>query len=47
MGLKIRPKNNLSFNGYFERKSKRILHASAKIASFLVKTLAFSKVSTR
>jgi hypothetical protein len=47
MGLKIRPKNNSSFNGYFARKSKWILHPSAKIATFLTKTVAFSKVSTR
>jgi hypothetical protein len=47
MGLKIRPKNNSSFNGYFARKSKCILHPSAKIASFFAKTVGFSKVSTR
>jgi hypothetical protein len=47
MGLEIRPKNNSSFNGYFTRKSKWILHASSKIASFLAKTLAFPKVYTR
>jgi hypothetical protein len=47
MGLKIRPKNNLSFNGYFARKSKWILHPLAKIASFSAKTVGFSKVSTR